>query len=95
VSLSLQYNYNPNQGYAPIHIGEGSNELIKHFYSKLWFGQDFPEMAEWTLHGAFRASKTIQRNDIEKFCAAIKKPVLDTTGSRFVEKPFSCSVFEG
>ena len=41
IPLSLQFQYCPSQGFAPIHeIASGRNERIKQFYWKLWFGDD-------------------------------------------------------
>jgi enoyl reductase-like protein len=41
VPLSLQFQYCPSQGFAPIHeIASGRNEHIKQFYWKLWFGDE-------------------------------------------------------
>jgi len=41
IPLCLLFEYNPSQGYAPIHeVMEGRNKRIKEFYWHLWFGKE-------------------------------------------------------
>ncbi|PPQ98107.1 hypothetical protein CVT26_003277 [Gymnopilus dilepis] len=41
IPLSLQFEYKPLQGFAPIHeIATGHNQCIKEFYWKLWYGNN-------------------------------------------------------
>ena len=70
VSLSLQFQYCPLQGFAPIHeIASGRNERIKQFYWKLWFG-DNEVLPNIGIHENFVGpDAAINSNDVEQFCA--------------------------
>ena len=70
VPLSLQFQYCPSQGFAPIHkIASGHNEHIKQFYWKLWFGDD-EVLPNIDIHENFVGPDvTINSNDVERFCA--------------------------
>jgi len=70
VPLSLQFQYCPSQGFAPIHeIASGRNERIKQFYWKLWFGDD-EVLPNIDIHEKFVGpDATINSSDVEQFCA--------------------------
>ena len=72
VPLSLQFQYCPSQGFAPIHeIASGRNERIKQFYWKLWFGDD-EVLPNIDIHENFVGpDATINSNDVERFCAVV------------------------
>ena len=69
VPLSLQFQYCPSQGFAPIHeIASGRNERIKQFYWKLWFGDD-EVLPDIDIHENFVGpDATINSSDVEQFC---------------------------
>lgn len=72
VPLSLQFEYKPSLGFAPIHeIAVGRNTRIKEFYWKLWYGDDavLPEIdIRETFHGP---EVTIEASAVEQFCAVV------------------------
>jgi fatty acid synthase subunit beta len=70
VPLSLQFQYCPSQGFAPIHeIASGRNERIKQFYWKLWFG-DNEVLPNIDIHENFVGRDVaINSSDVEQFCA--------------------------
>jgi fatty acid synthase subunit alpha len=70
VPLSLQFQYCPSQGFAPIHeIASGRNERIKQFYWKLWFGDD-EVLPNIDIHESFVGpDAAINSSDVEQFCA--------------------------
>jgi enoyl reductase-like protein len=69
VPLSLQFQYCPSQGFAPIHeISSGRNERIKKFYWKLWFG-DNEVLPNIVIHENFVGPDlAINSSDVEQFC---------------------------
>lgn len=73
VSLPFLYNFEPNDGFAPIlEVMKGRNDRIKEFYWKLWFGSnvstDFDIDVEKTIIGE---EITITGQDISEFTHAI------------------------
>ena len=72
VPLSLQFQYCPSQGFAPIHeIATGRNERIKQFYWKLWYG-DNEVLPNIDIHERFVGpDATINSSDVEQFCAVV------------------------
>ena len=72
VPLSLQFQYHPSQGFAPIHeIATGRNERIKQFYWKLWYGDD-EVLPNIDIHENFVGpDATINSSDVEQFCAVV------------------------
>ena len=72
IPLSLQFQYRPSQGFAPIHeIATGRNERIKKFYWKLWYGDD-EELPNIDIHENFVGPKVaINSSDMEQFCAIV------------------------
>jgi enoyl reductase-like protein len=70
VPLTLQFQYCPSQGFAPIHeIASGRNERIKQFYWKLWFG-DNEVLPNIDIHENFVGpDAAINSGDVEQFCA--------------------------
>jgi fatty acid synthase subunit alpha, fungi type len=73
VPLSLQFQYCPSQGFAPIHeIATGRNERIKQFYWKLWYGDD-EVLPNIDIHENFVGpDATINLSDVERFCAVVE-----------------------
>ncbi|KAJ7227399.1 fatty acid synthase [Mycena pura] len=72
VPLSLQFEYKPSQGFAPIHeIATGRNTRIKEFYWKLWYGDD-AELPEIDTRDTFHGPEiTIEASAVEQFCAVV------------------------
>jgi fatty acid synthase subunit alpha, fungi type len=72
VPLSLQFQYCPSQGFAPIHeIATGRNERIKQFYWKLWYGDD-EVLPNIDIHEKFMGpAVAINSSDVEQFCAVV------------------------
>ena len=72
VPLSLQFQYCPSQGFAPIHeIATGRNERIKQFYWKLWYG-DNEVLPNIDIHENFVGPEVaINSSDVEQFCAVV------------------------
>ncbi|KAK7027725.1 hypothetical protein R3P38DRAFT_3520793 [Favolaschia claudopus] len=72
VPLTLQLEYKPSLGYAPIHeIAAGRNTRIKEFYWKPWYGNDavLPDVdIRETFYGP---EVTIEASDVEQFEPAI------------------------
>ncbi|KAF8206176.1 fatty acid synthase [Mycena galopus ATCC 62051] len=72
VPLTLQFEYKPSLGFAPIHeIAAGRNTRIKEFYWKLWYGDDavLPDIdIRETFHGP---EVTIEASAVEQFCAVV------------------------
>jgi fatty acid synthase subunit beta len=72
VPLTLQFEYKPSLGFAPIHeIATGRNTRIKEFYWKLWYGDDavLPNIdIRETFHGP---EVTIEASAVEQFCAVV------------------------
>jgi fatty acid synthase subunit beta len=70
VPLTLQFQYCPSQGFAPIHgIASGRNEHIKQFYWKLWFG-DNEVLPNIDIHeNVVGPDAALNSGDVEQFCA--------------------------
>ncbi|KAJ7082279.1 hypothetical protein B0H15DRAFT_803366 [Mycena belliarum] len=73
VPLTLQFEYKPSLGFAPIHeTATGRNTRIKEDYWKLWYGDDavLPEIdIRETFHGP---EVTIEAGAVERFCAVVE-----------------------
>ncbi|KAF7312560.1 Fatty acid synthase subunit alpha [Mycena indigotica] len=72
VPLSLQFEYKPSQGFAPIHeIATDRNTRIKQFYWKLWYGDD-AVLPQIDIHETFHGPEvTIESAAVEQFCAIV------------------------
>ncbi|KAL9936912.1 hypothetical protein V8E36_004147 [Tilletia maclaganii] len=73
VPLVLEYEYRPDQPFAPIHeILDGRNERIRGFYSQLWFGStDAWKAGKET--GEFKGPvKTLDGTAIKRFCQIVE-----------------------
>ncbi|KAF8071859.1 fatty acid synthase [Lyophyllum atratum] len=72
VPLSLQFQYKPSSGFAPIHeIAAGRNTRIKDFYWKLWYG-DNEVLPSIDLRETFVGPEvTIEASAVEEFCAVV------------------------
>lgn len=72
VPLSLNFQYKPSMGSAPIHeITEGRNNRIKAFYWKLWYG-DNETLPTLDIKDEFVGPEvTINAEDVETFCAVV------------------------
>ncbi|RLV90824.1 Fatty acid synthase subunit beta [Spathaspora sp. JA1] len=73
VKLPFLYNYNPNDGFAPIlEVMSGRNDRIKEFYWKLWFGNDVPYDLDINVEETIEGGElTITGQDIAEFTHAI------------------------
>jgi len=72
IPLSLQFEYKPSQGFAPIHeIAFDRNKRIKQFYWKLWYG-DSEILPEIDVKEKFVGSEvTISADAVEQFCVVV------------------------
>jgi fatty acid synthase subunit beta len=72
VPLSLQFEYKPSNGFAPIHeIAIGRNTRIKEFYWKLWYGDD-AVLPSIDIYETFVGPEvTIEAHAVERFCAVV------------------------
>uniref|UniRef100_A0A0W0EUQ4 Putative fatty acid synthase n=1 Tax=Moniliophthora roreri TaxID=221103 RepID=A0A0W0EUQ4_MONRR len=72
VPLSLQFQYKPSMGSAPIHeVVDGRNTRIKQFYWKLWYGDD-ESLPNLDIHEAFKGPEvTLDAKAIEEFCTVV------------------------
>ncbi|KAJ3517947.1 hypothetical protein NLJ89_g178 [Agrocybe chaxingu] len=72
IPLTLQFQYKPSQGFAPIHeIATDRNKRIKQFYWKLWYG-DKEVLPEIDIRDKFVGPEvTISPEDVEQFCAVV------------------------
>ena len=72
IPLSLQFEYKPMQGSAPIHeVATGRNKRIKQFYWKLWYGDD-EVLPDINIREKFVGPEvTISADDVEQFCAVV------------------------
>jgi fatty acid synthase subunit alpha len=72
VPLSLQFEYKPSNGFAPIHeIATGRNSRIKQFYWKLWYGDD-AVLPTIDIHETFIGPEVvIEATAVETFCAVV------------------------
>ncbi|KAJ6520570.1 hypothetical protein C8R45DRAFT_1058526 [Mycena sanguinolenta] len=72
VPLTLQFEYKPSLGFAPVHeLAAGRNTRIKEFYWKLWYGDDavLPDISiRETFHGP---EVTIEASAVEQSCAVV------------------------
>ena len=72
ILLSLQFEYKPSNGFAPIHeIAIGRNTRIKEFCWKLWYG-DHGVLPAIDIHEIFVGPDvTIEADTVERFCAVV------------------------
>ncbi|GLB40343.1 putative protein with domain of unknown function (DUF1729) [Lyophyllum shimeji] len=72
VPLSLQFQYKPTSGFAPVHeIAVGRNTRIKEFYWKLWYGDD-EVLPAIDLRETFVGPEvTVEAAAVEEFCAVV------------------------
>ncbi|KAJ1679555.1 fatty acid synthase alpha subunit Lsd1, partial [Spiromyces aspiralis] len=73
--LELQFRYVPEKPFALIHeIMEGSNDRVKEFYLKVWFGdkvsRDIIKIDDMHYQFTYRG-QTVDRKDIIKFCQTV------------------------
>jgi fatty acid synthase subunit beta len=87
IPLSLQFQYCPSQGFAPIHeIASGRNERIKQFYWKLWFGNN-EVLPNFDIHESFVGpDAAINSSDVEQFCCG-RKPWRILQGCKERQRP--------
>lgn len=73
VPLSLEFQYRPDQGFAPIHeIVGGRNARIKDFYWRLWFGDDL-KLPLLDSRQTFEGPEIrVDVEEIERFCSVVK-----------------------
>ncbi|KAJ7077160.1 fatty acid synthase [Mycena belliarum] len=98
VPLTLQFEYKPSLGFAPIHeIATGRNTRIKEFYWKLWYGDDavLPEIdIRETFHGP---EVTIEAGAVERFCAVVGNQAesFQTVRNEQVSAPMDFAIVTG
>ncbi|EKM78079.1 hypothetical protein AGABI1DRAFT_61049 [Agaricus bisporus var. burnettii JB137-S8] len=72
VPLKLQFHYQPEQGYMPIHeIVDGRNQRIKDFYWKLWYGDNEVLPNVDIKEKLVGPEVTITAEEVEEFCAVV------------------------
>ena len=72
IPLSLQFEYKPSSGYAPVHeVVAGRNTRIKEFYWKLWYGDDALLPAIDVHENFIGPEVTIEAGAVEQFCAVV------------------------
>lgn len=81
VPLQFNYRYVPQQGTSLVHeIIEGKNQRIKQFYGQLWFEGDFKDLHAGVspMKARFEHSFTPSDADIENFCRAVGRSIMQT-----------------
>ncbi|KAG6813968.1 hypothetical protein H0H92_005223, partial [Tricholoma furcatifolium] len=98
VPLSLQFEYKPSTGFAPIHeVADGRNTRIKEFYWKLWYGDD-EVLPAIDLRETFDGPEvTIEAADIEEFCAVVgnQGESFKTVRNENVQAPMDFAIVTG
>ena len=98
VSLSLQYEYKPYSGFAPIHeIAIGWNTRIKEFYWKLWHGGNAALPGISTHETFLGAEATAEAEAVERFCAVVgnRGDSFKTARNDAVKAPMDCAIVTG
>jgi len=98
VPLSLQFQYKPSLGFAPIHeIAEGRNTRIKEFYWKLWYGDD-AVLPDIDIRETFTGPEiTIEAGTVEQFCAIVgnQGEAFKTARTKHVKAPMDFAIVTG
>ena len=98
VPLTLQFEYKPSMGSAPIHeIIAGCNDCIKAFYWKLWYGDD-SALPDIDIRDTFTGPEvTIEATEVERFCAVVGNQGETFKSSRKdeVEAPMDFAIVTG
>lgn len=98
VPLSLQFQYTPTQGYAPIHeVSTGRNQRIKQFYWKLWYG-DKETLPKIDIKDKFVGPEvTISAEDVEQFCLVVgnQSESFKSVRSQTVQAPMDFAIVTG
>ncbi|KAF9532470.1 fatty acid synthase [Crepidotus variabilis] len=98
IPLSLQFEYEPSQGFAPIHeVATGRNQRIKRFYWKLWYG-DNEVLPEIDIKGKFVGPEVaISSDDIEQFCSVVgnQGEVFKSVRTDTVQAPMDFAIVTG
>ncbi|KAI7904710.1 fatty acid synthase [Cokeromyces recurvatus] len=100
IPLSLQFEYKPELGYAPIHeIMEGRNERIKEFYYKLWFGVDNKDdFLNISVHEKLSGKgEVVKSEEIKEFCQTVgnEAEVFVDRGQKVVYAPMDFAIVVG
>lgn len=98
VPLSLEFEYRPDQGFAPIHeIVESRNRRIKTFYWKLWFGDD-SELDKVDVRDTYISPEVvIDVETVEKFCSVVENhnESFSSTRQALVQAPMDFAIVVG
>lgn len=98
VSLHLQFQYKPSQGFAPIHeIADGRNTRIKQFYWQLWYGDD-SALPDIDIRQTLTAPQvTVDANVVEQFCAVVgnQEESFKTARNSEVKAPMDFAIVTG
>lgn len=98
VPLELEFQYRPDQGFAPIHeIAEGRNKRIKDFYWRLWFGDDLA-MPALESRQVFEGPETrVEAAEVERFCAVVRNEgeAFKTARNGTVQAPLDFAIVTG
>jgi fatty acid synthase subunit alpha, fungi type len=98
VPLSLQFEYKPSNGFAPIHeIATGRNTRIKEFYWKLWYGDD-AVLPGIDIQETFVGPEiAIEADAVEIFCAVVgnQEESFKTVRNDVVKAPMDFAIVTG
>ncbi|KAF4614083.1 hypothetical protein D9613_007929 [Agrocybe pediades] len=98
IPLTLQFQYTPSQGFAPIHeVAVGRNQRIKEFYWKLWYGDD-EKLPSIDIRDKFVGPEvTIRAEDVEQFCAVVgnQGEAFKTARNEQVQAPMDFAIVTG
>ncbi|KAI8643676.1 fatty acid synthase [Parasitella parasitica] len=100
IPLSLQFEYKPELGYAPVHeVMEGRNDRIKDFYYKLWFGiNNTDDFLNIPVHEKLVGKgETVKSEEIKEFCQAVgnQAEVFVDRGQKIVYAPMDFAIVVG
>lgn len=98
IPLTLQFQYTPSQGFAPIHeVAVNRNQRIKEFYWKLWYG-DNEILPSINIRDKFVGPEvTIKAEDVEQFCAVVgnQGEAFKTARNEQVQAPMDFAIVTG
>ena len=98
VPLSLEFEYKPEMGFAPIHeITNNRNKHIKEFYWQLWFG-DSETLPDIDVRATYTGPEvTIEASHIETFCGVVgnQSELFKTALTKEVQAPMDFAIVTG
>jgi fatty acid synthase subunit alpha len=98
VPLKLQFEYQPSQGFMPIHeIVDGRNKRIKEFYWKLWYGDNEVLPNVDIKEKLVGPEVTITAEEVEAFCAVVgnQGESFKSARNNTVEAPMDFAIVTG